>query len=1122
MSVLSVVGQRVPMLEGVDRVTGTAVYTSDIGLPGMLHGAVFRSPHPHARIVSIDTSRAARIPGVQAVVTAADTPRIRYVHLGAKYSDRYPLAVDRVRFVGEEVAAVAATTPEAARQALEQIAVRWEPLDPVFTPEAAMAAGAPPIHDGSLTTAGRNIAQHFAADYGAVDEAFSQAAAVFEDDYAHGAVAPVCMETNGTVASFDLSTGELTLWTATQAPFFVRKEVAHVLGLPRERVHIKPVHVGGGFGGKSKACEQEAIAALLAMKTGRPVRLVLSRHEEFASGKTDHAKAIRLRTAVAADGRILGRSASVVVDNGAYTAFGPVYVAAARQRTACLYRVDSAHYDARLVYTNKVPGGQYRGMGAPQMIWAIESQLDRIAAHLGRDPLEYRVALANRPGDVTPLGWKITSCALAECLEEVGRRIGWAGKRRHPRPNCGIGVAAMIHPSGGVYYEEGNYANVALEVEPDGRVLVATMTADTGTWQNTMLAQLVAETLEMPVDQITVLHMDTSRAPEDLGSAASRVTFVTGNAAVRAARALADEAVRHTAKQWERAPDDVEFAGGRLRERGGGRGATLGQVAAWAGGLRAEGYYQVPTRRPDPATGYGNYAAAYVFGAQAAEVEIDPATGKVHVLRVVAAQDVGRAINPTAIEGQIHGGILQGIGMALQEALVSDRGVPVNGSILQYKVPRATDAPAIELALLPSDEREGPYGAKAAGEPSINATVAAIANAVTHATGITFRELPLTPDRVLAALAERDGRRLALKPYLRPRNVEVAAIRRLYPSLVFPVLRKVTAALPAPPRQSDQAVVVARRLGQALGALAAHGPRAKVLAGGTDVLVGIRQGIYAPEVLIDVTRVDELRRLGVGEDLCILGAGVTLAEVASAPAIARAHPSLVEGIQRLATPQVRNVATVGGDLCQQKRCWFFRSALPCYKLRGVSAPCYAVVGDNRHHAIQGAGRCAAPCPADLAPILVALDARAHVASVRGERRLPMEAFYRWSGEPDLSPAELLVAVEIPHAASPATEAFEKFTQREGDFAEASVAVRIWWQGRRPADVRIAVGAVSPFPARAERAERAVLASDLSAGALRRAAETVVHGSLPLSANAWKTHLLVNLTERALCRAVEGR
>jgi CO/xanthine dehydrogenase Mo-binding subunit/CO/xanthine dehydrogenase FAD-binding subunit len=1119
---LKEVGRRIPQKGANARVSGKSIYTQDIVLPGMLFAAVLRSPHAHARIISIDTSLARARNGVCGIITAHDFGNRRYVQLGGRYSDRHPLATGSVRFWGEEVVAVAAETLAIARAALALVEVEYEPLPAALTPEAALAPDAPQIHESRLTPGGKNLAVRFSCDYGDVEAGLAKAAFVLEDEFQHGIVAPCCMETNGTVASYDNTTGHLTLWTATQAPFFIRKEVAHVVDLPAERVHLRSVEVGGGFGGKSKICEQEALAAMLSIKTGRPVKLTLDRHEEFVSGKTDHAKRIRIRTGIGEDGSIVYRATSVQIDNGAYTAYAPTYVGASRQRTTCLYRVGSAHYDCELVYTNKVPGGQYRGMGAPQTIWAIESQIEEAARRLGRDPLAYRIEIANQSGDVTPLGWKITSCGLTQCLQEVGRRIGWTEKRAKRTPYRGVGVAAMIHPSGGVIYQEGNYSNTRVALEAPGVFVVHTQTADAGTWQNTTLAQIAAEALGFPSELVVVSHMDTDNAPADLGSAASRVTFVTGNATKKAALALRERIATALALKWNCAPHDIIVSDGEVRlSSEPERKLNLSGLVELLGPLSEEAKYSTPGEMPDAATGYGNYAATYVFGAQAAEVEVDPSTGQVRILKMVVAQDVGRALNPIAVEGQITGGVLQGIGIALQEELIFEEGRPVNASFLDYKVPRVGDAVPIEIALIETIDAEGPFGAKAAAEPTINATVAAIANAVADALGFTIKELPLTPHRVLTQLVERQKQKLSLKPWKRAMNAEIAAVRGLYPPIVFPALRKGGTKLARLPKRNVTPELVApTNLSALIEELAQPGRRARVMAGGTDLLVGMKQGIYDPEVLVDLTRVEELRGIKLDGDTLTIGAATSLAALAEDTRVARQFPALVSCLQQIATPQVRRAATVAGDLCQEKRCWFFRSAFPCYKLGGATCPCFAVMGDNRYHSILGARRCAAPCPADLAPMFVALDARVIAVGPRGTRVIPMEDLYLWSGLTCLTRGEIVQSIEIPLVAG-ALQSFEKFAVRAGDFAEASVAVRTIARDGKLEHIRVALGAVAPMPMRAKACETRLLkAIRPNAADIREAAEAVLEGALPLKDNVHKTHLLVNLAERALHEALQ--
>jgi len=631
-----------------------------------------------------------------------------------------------------------------------------------------------------------------------------------------------------------------------------------------------------------------------------------------------------------------------------------------------------------------------------------------------------------------------------------------------------------------------------------------------------VLAQLAANALGVASEEVTVCHMDTQNAPLDLGSAASRVTFVTGNAAIRAAKALREKLAGHLAQLWECDAADIVLASRTAFDANNpARRVDLGEYVAEYGAQVCDGYYSVPTKRPDPDTGYGNYAATYTFGAQAVEVEVDPTTGRIKILQIVAAQDVGKAINPTAIEGQMQGGILQGIGMVLQEELVYEDNRPVNANFLNYKIPRIGDAPPIEVVIIESPEEDGPFGAKAAGEPSINATLAAVANAVAHATGIRFHKLPLTADRVLAELKKREGAKLDFKPLKRPYNVHVATVRSMYPAIVFPALRKVGTKFARQRRKGQRPeVLVANDLQEALRELAVAGRKAKILAGGTDLFVGIKQNVYDLDLLIDISRIEELQGVRIDNGMLCLGARSLLAEVSDSDIVQRALPMLAQGIRRIATPQIRNMATVAGDLCQEKRCWFFRSDLPCYQHGGATCPCFAVMGDSRHHSIIGAGRCAAPCPADLAPILTALDARVVAVSRQGVRHIPMEEFYQWSGLTTLRADEVLHRIEVPLVEN-ATHAFEKYAIRKGDFAEASVAVRLRWQAERLVDARISLGAVSPLPIRATEAEQHLMLHGLSASSIKEAAARTIYGGLPLPGNHHKGYLLIELAQRAL-------
>lgn len=1112
-------GARVHQIEGKDKVTGRAVYTHDVMLPNMLYCAIVRSPHAHARILEVDVSEARKAKGVVEVITGADFSE-KYINFGPAYSDRYPIAKDFVRFVGEEVAAVAAETLEAATAAAAAVRIRYEVLPNAVTPEQALSGDAPSLHAAKANLP-ENVAQQLEVEFGDVKEGLRRSKHTVTGSFQHGIVWPVCMETNATVASFDTANKTLQVWTGTQAPYFVRKELANVLGQDIASIHVRSVAIGGGFGGKSQAPEQVAVVALLAVKTGRPVKIVLSRLEEYHAGKNDHGKAMTLTTGVDAEGNVLAREMHAVIDNGAYTHMGPVYMSAVRQRTTSLYRVGSASVDAKLVYTNKVPGGSYRGMGAPGVIWPIETQVDQLAEKLNLDPVEYRLRIANQPGDETILGWKITSCGLSECISRAADMIGWSEKWGKLPPMRGIGIASMIHPSGSVLYAEGNYANVSLVLNRDGTMLLGTQTADAGTGQNTTLVQFVSQTIHVPMERISVLHMDTEKNPDDLGSAASRVTFVTGNAAVDAASRLDGEVVKRLAIHWGVDPGLVVNDLGVFVERDGTRRMTMNEVAQAFGPIQVVGRHEIDLARLDPKTGYGNYAVAYAFGAQAAEVEIDPNTGHVKILKITSAQDVGKVVNPVALEGQTYGGIVQGIGMALSEEVIFEEGRPVNTSLVNYRVPRIAETPEIEVAFIETEDKRGPFGAKAAGEPTINATVAAIANAVANATGVRFMKLPITPERVLEALRQKGVvPSPATKAHKRIANIEIAAVRALYPKGMFPALKMLGGAVAKDrPRVLRFDVHNATSSSDAVAALSRDDKRTKVIGGGTELLPGIRQGIYGPELVVDCSSVPGARQLYVGDGLLRIGASVTLSELEESEELRSVLPAFCDAISLIATKQIRNRATAAGNLCQEKRCWFFRSATPCYRFSGPSSPCYAVTGDNRHHSILGTGRCAAPSVSDLSTIFAALRAEAVVQGPGGMRRVQIASLYRWAGEPLLDKGEYISSIEsrINEASS---FSFAKYARWKGDFAEASAAVVVSGTRSRLNAASVVLGAVAPTPHIAARAQSILLDGNIDSARVRRAAESVVEGSLPMTSNHYKVSLAVNQAQRAIEMALE--
>jgi 4-hydroxybenzoyl-CoA reductase alpha subunit len=759
MNSLSVVGKRVLQINAKEKVTGKMLYSDDLILPRILYGKVLRSPYAHARIVDIQTGEADKLQGVKAVITAKDTPRIRFINLGFPFEDKLPLEAEKVRYAGDEVAAVAAVSEAIAEEAIRRIHVTYELLPAVFDPEKAMEEGAPQVHEGKS-----NIILHRKRDFGNVNQAFQESDFIFEDCFETQAVSHCNLEPRCSVAKFDVD-GNLTIWTSTQSPYYVRKEVSHVLGLPISKVIVREIQAGGGFGSRSKVCEDEAISAFLALKTGCPVKITYNRQEEFSCTRVRLPFKIWIKTGVKKDGTLLAREVKAVADKGAYCQFGPAIVTYAEGVVSSLYRVPNVQYEIYLVYTNKHYGGPFRGFGAPQVTFAIESQMDMIAKKLEMDPMELRLKNANRSGETTPCGWKITSCGFTECICKAAEISGWVNKRKLLKDNGdvvrGIGMASGIHLSGAKVFADGDYSGAIIKVFEDGFIQVYKGSPDMGTWSNTTIAQIVAEAMNVPFEKVHVISMDTEVTPTDLGSFASRVIFIHGNASLKAALKVKRKLLEAAASVLESNVEDFEISDGWIHIKGKpDKGISYGDAVKnckdrLCSFVMDEYHYDPPSEVLDRQTGYSNISAAYTFATQIAEVEVNKRTGLVRVVGFTAAHDVGRAINPTAVEGQIQGGVAQGIGFALLEGFCYQEGKVLNPNFRDYRIPTAKDIPPIQTILIETDDPEGPFGAKGVGELSLNPTAAAIANAVYDAIGIQIKNLPILPEKIYGKL--KDG-----------------------------------------------------------------------------------------------------------------------------------------------------------------------------------------------------------------------------------------------------------------------------------------------------------------------------------------------------------------------------
>lgn len=1105
---MNAVGQSVRPLDWEEKTSGTARYAADEPPPGTLVARVLRSPLPHADIKRLDVSAALRVPGVHAVVTAADFPEGRlYEHSGGPYSDRPPMAVDRVLYVGHEVAAVAAETAEAADEALRAIRVRYRRRKAVLTVPDALAPGAPQLHQRADAP---NVAVATAEHWGDVDLAQTNAAFTAGGTFRYPRVNHACMEPNTSIAWWHDE--RLEMWTSSQAPHFVVHELANLFGLELDQVVCRDVAVGGGFGSKSKISEHEALAAALSMKCGRPVLLELSRADEFAFTKPRHAFTTRLDAHADADGRLCFLDAVIDVDNGAYNHYGPSVMRAGIKQLGSMYRPDAVRWDARLVDTNLVPGGQFRGYGQPQTAIGLETLMDELAEQCGQDPIEFRIRNSGLPDTTQLSGSQVGSNRLRECLAEVRDRIGWDAKRGpERRPYRGVGVSSGMHASGSYAYPGGNTSAAGVEFRTTGEVVVRFGGADAGTGQRTILGQIAADVLGVPMDRVSVIMSDWDETPPDMGAWSSRGTHMGGHAVRQTAEAMAERLCELGAAKL--GADDVTLRDGTVASAT----DSIPIENLVDGALRIDTEYVEPKMQPYW-TGIErpNISATYAYAAHAIEVEVDPGTGVISVLNYAAIHDIGKAINPALVEGQIIGGAVQGLGAALGEKLHYEGGRLVNAGYVHYPLPRATTVPSIDVGLVEGPEPAGPFNAKSVGEIALIPAAPALLNAVYDATGIRFRELPLTPDVVLAALREKDGA-AARRHHLarRPSRWQIGLFRALYPYGIHLLLDRwgTRFARRRTPRPVER-IALPTTVAEAVAELAS--PDATAIGGGTDVLVQRDQELLFPTVLVGTGKIAALR--GIDEEPggdWRIGAAVTLAELAAWAA--DRVPMVADAVATIASAQIREVATVAGNLGQEKRCWFFRNGFDCYKRGGVSCPCYAVEGDHRlHHAAIGGHRCQAVTPSDLATVFDALEATVVVTGPDGSRRVSITGLYAGPGELDLRPGELVEAVVLPASALAARGTFLKLQQWDGDFALVSLAAcaRPGADGRWTT-ARYVFGGLAPKPWQPPRLGRAlagtVPTADSVAAVLDQDLSWEAH---PLPGNRWKLDAAIGLARQA--------
>ncbi len=1072
---LLVVGRDVPRTDGPSKVTGAAQYVADIQLPGMLHAAVLRSPHPHARIVNINVHAARAMPGVKAVVTGADTAARKW---GAFRPDLYPLAIGKVRYVGDEVAALAAVDAETARAAIDRIEVEYEVLPAVLGMDEALAGGAPLVHDD---TPG-NLAHEFSFERGDVDAGFRASDVVVEGTWETVRQWHTALETIGCVAQW--SGDRVSMWCNTQTPYLARGRYSVALGIPESKIRVIQTEVGGGFGGKSGDDNASVICALLARKAGRAVKLLHTREEEFLASHPRMPMRYWVRLGFRRDGRVAAKEIRMWADNGAYTGKSQAILGAATVRHDALYKYPCARAHSRLIYTNLVPTGAFRGFGNPSADWAVEQAWDLAAEKLGIDVVDLLRMNAVEPGDVSPHNHKITSCELGACIDKAADMIGWKRKREHRTPKDqaparevgasggkrGLGMGCSVHVNGRRSFGDWDGASAIVRINDDGRATIITGEGEIGQGTLTVLRQIAAEELGLPFEDVDITRPDTDVHPYALGALASRVTYVAGNAVKNAAAAATKQLLEAASRQFEMPADDLHIVSGMIGPKRGPESAYKSVAVVVRANIYRPGgepiigvgAFDNPSEFPDHSR-FGNESGAYNFVAQAVEVEVDPDTGQVKLLEVASAVDCGTVIHPAAAEGQVHGAVTQGIGLAMVEYFDWYNGAPTNPQLVDYPIPSAMMMPKQHVAFADSYEPSGPYGAKGIGEIGLDAIPAAIANAIADAVGVRITELPITAEKIHRALHPEAYVAEAVATPQPPRGT--AATR-------------LASGRPSGPRQAKPELLFPTSVEEAVG-LYADGDAALVCGGTSHASRRERGGYPFARRLIALTRIPELQTHSVdASGLLYVGSAVALETLHEDQRVRNGWPAIADAFDAVGATRIRRMITVGGSV----------------------GPLIAGF--------------------DLPLALLALRARVHVAGPTGRRCVGLQALF----ESRLAKGEVVIGIEVDAQPERTSSAFFKFMPRgvlEIPTVTSAALVHADDSGRCT-QARVAVGAVAPGPIVREPARLvgSILTITLARVAVRDVAEAAkpiadVRGSV-----AYKRAMAVELAARALMRAWE--
>jgi carbon-monoxide dehydrogenase large subunit len=732
-----VIGRPTPRVEGEEKVTGKAVYTVDVALPGMLWGKVLRSPIPYARIKRIDVSEALKVPGVKTVITGEDVTGLK---IGRKIYDLPVLADGLVRFIGEKVAAVAAESEESAERAVDLIEVEYEEIEPLLDPMEALKPTAPLLHPEVLSYKGlpekleapSNVFVYLSWGKGDLQAGFQQSDMIVENSFETQVVHQCYLEPHACVAKADPS-GGAEIWACSKTPFAVREQLSNAIGVPKEKLVFHPVHIGGDFGGKGGSMDVP-VCYFLSLKSGRPVKMIMDYDEELIAGNPRHASIIKVKTGVKRDGTILAHHMEFIFDSGAYGAMKPVGYLIGAQGCAGPYRIANCLIEEKVVYTNKVPCGHMRAPGDPQGFFANECQLDIVARKLGMGPDDFRRKNLLRDGDVAPIGHTVEHIRAVEALDKA---IALSGFRKPKSKNVGRGLAfSEWSPSGG----EGS---VFVKIDEQGKITVSSPVVDQGGGVFTVICEVVGEELKVPAERLELKQLDSRAVPSDGGVGGSRATRVYGNAAYEAGVKAREELLKNAAKKLGADPAELALAGGFVTHRRAKRRVSFAEVIRAKGSpIHVQGYYKQAGKSHEASV-----------AAQIAEVHVDPETGQITLRNFVSAHTTGRVINPLMHQGQIDGGVVFGIGYALTEHLMFDNGKVVTANFGDYKIPNIRDIPPLKSAVLETvPHGPGPYNSLSIGEVANVPVAAAIANAVEDAVGVRIQSLPITAEKVFRAL----------------------------------------------------------------------------------------------------------------------------------------------------------------------------------------------------------------------------------------------------------------------------------------------------------------------------------------------------------------------------------